>query len=305
MHRRSVSDRPAATGRPVRVPTWARPGAVLLLALAAACGEGGSGAEARATETAEPQGSRAAELEVLDLVTAVTPLGPTASAGEENDWHTRRRETLGRLRAAGPEVGREALRLYGERGDAVVEVRCGLLDVAAHAAPEEAREVLVALVETFGDEMGVRTTAAQLLGATSPARAVEVLEPILRGRRTGRTYPPVDRLLESWFEAVTRLGNDPVPLLCEVATDMGQEIGARNFATKRLGEYDSEQGHQALEQLLVESSGNHMIRRFAAQSLQKTLEPEVFCALLKRILDREADLAFQTFLDNLLVANCR
>ena len=79
----------------------------------------------------------------------------------------------------------------------------------------------------------------------------------------------------------------------------------RHYAIKLLGTIPSSQGRQALEQLLVESSGNHMLRRFAAQSLRDTLTKDELCPLLQRVLEREADPNFQIFIDNMILDSCR
>ena len=243
--------------------------------------------------------------DILDLVAAVTPLDATVPAGEQHGWHARRRDTLERFRAADREHGLEALRVFSERDDYLPPIRSGLLDVAAHAAPDETRPLLVELVTTFGADLGIRTTAAELLGRTSPEQAIEVLEPILRHEHSGTTFPPEDKLLSAWEEACRRTGRDRTPLLCAIATDLNRAHAVRNRATKALGELAGPRARQALEQLIVESTGDHMIRRYAAQSLRDMLEAEELCDLLRPIMQRESDPAFQRFLDNMILANCR
>ena len=132
----------------------------------------------RVDPDAPPLRFASAREEIRDLIVAVTELGAEATKGERNDWFGRRRDTLERLRKAEPEVGREALRVFHERTDASQAQRMGLLDIAAHAAPEDARELLMELSATWGEDLGLRTKAVRLLGETSPAQAIEVLQQV-------------------------------------------------------------------------------------------------------------------------------
>ena len=273
------------------------------LVLCAACAPAGSDAEARAGGE-----EVVASDEVLDdlrnLETAVTPLPATTPAGEQGAWFSRRRDTLERLAHATRAHGIEALRRFRERPDALPQVRSALLHVAAHNSPDEARAILEGLLLTFGDDMVVRTQAATLLPVASPQRAIELLEPILLGQRRGTTYPAEDMLLGAWNTAALALERDRVPVLCAVATDLPRDMATRHQATKLLGEIESEQGRQALEQLLVESSGNHMLRRYAAQSLSRSVDAARICPVLVRTRDNESDVNFQLFLDDLIQKTC-
>lgn len=297
-------DRPDRSSmRPHPHPTAPRSGAFLVLTvLAAACSPEGSAVQGG---EAAPAASEQVKREVRDLITAVTPFVPTVSVAEQNAWYGRRRATLERLRTAGPEVGLEALRVYHERPDTLTEIRVGLLDVAAHTAPEETRPILVELVETFGEDLHVRTKAAEFLGRTSPEKAIEVIEPILRGEVPRQTYPPQERLLAAWNTACVAAEHDRIPLLCEIATDLKSAQDVRHLSVRLLGEEPSVQGRQALERLLVESSGNSYIRRLAAQSLLATVPHEELCPLLVRVLENEADHAMLPFLDDMIQSNCR
>jgi HEAT repeat protein len=151
----------------------------------------------------------------------------------------------------------------------------------------------------------VRTKAAQFLAETRPERALEVLQPILDERYDGRTYPPLERLLEAWVTAARKLGRDPTPLLAEIATDLNRTQDVRHLATRALGDSDSPRSRQALQTLMVESSGNAYIRILATQSLQRILPHEEFCALVESVLSREADENFQIFLDDVIQEACR
>lgn len=265
----------------------------------AADGSNGGGAASSTVDEAD------LDRRIRDLVTAVSPLMPEATAMQERDYYERRRDTLKRDRQAGPALAQKALDAYHDRPDAIREVRAALLDVAAHGLPEKTRPILVELVTTFGEELGLRKSAAQILGKTSPETAVELFEPIIVETELTETYPPQDALLMSWLEASKEIGHDPTDALCDISTNARQQDISRNLAIKALGEVPSERGRQALELVMVESGGNHMSRRYAAQSLQKTLPNDDLCELLSRVFDNESDVGFQQFLASMLEDNCR
>jgi HEAT repeat protein len=263
------------------------------LVLGAGCG----GGQANASDLAER--------EVRDLITALTPPPPTSIPVVKSDFYMNRKKTLERLRGASEAHGLVALRLYRDEPPTLPEVRCGLLDIAAHTAPEASVAVLVQLVTTFGEDLFVRREAAELLGECIPERAIEVLEPILRERYDDRTYPPEERMLDAWTTACERLKRDPVPLLVLVATDLQRPQEVRHLATKALGRHPSPMGRQALEALLVESSGNGYIRRLALQSLRASIPKGDFCAVAKQTQEREADPEFIAVLQDAMDENCR
>jgi len=258
---------------------------------------GCSGSEAKAEAVAAR--------EIGDLIIALTPPPATAIPVVKSEYFATRKRTLERMRAAGPSHGIAALRVYREEPPALPEVRAGLLDVAAHAAPEASEELLVQLTTTFGEDMLVRRAATELLGECRPQRAIGVLEPILRERYDGRTYPPEERMLEAWIRAKEVRGEDPSPLVALIATDLQRAQDVRHLATRALGQHDSPLSRQALETLLVESSGNGYIRRLALQSLLAVLPREEFCQHVKTVQSREADTDFILVLQSALDANCR
>jgi HEAT repeat protein len=249
-------------------------------------------------------GEREVERALRDLITAVTPPPSSASVPARNDWFGQRQALLERLRQGGPELGRAALERFHEEEDAILEVRSGLLDIAAHAAPEDTRQLLVELIDTYGPELGLRTRACGLLARTSPETAVELLGGIIADTQRDRTYPPDDQMIEAWVLACDATGHDPVEGLAAVVTDPRRTADGRHRAARALGEYPSNRGRQALESVLTESSGNNYLRRLAAQSLQKTLPTEELCATLRRIVEREIDTNFIVFLADMLEASC-
>jgi hypothetical protein len=269
------------------------------LLLLGACADSGAAAQKA------PRGGAGADVEqeIGDLVRALTPLPATAPSGEGHAWFARRKQTLERLRAAGPEVGRAALQAFADE-ERPPAVRGGLLDVAAHAAPEETRTLLVELVTHYGADLGLRKEACLLLGETAPETALAVLEPILLEVPRSATYPPDDALLDAWIRAAQALGRDQGSVLAAIATDTLQSQEARHRAAKGLGEFESVIGRSALEHVLVESGGNNYLRRVAAQSLRATVPPAELCPRLEDVLAHEADQNFAQFLDDLVRKTC-
>jgi len=290
--------------RPGVRPRLPRPGpwlGLLPLLLATGLLATGCGPETAASSTSTQEVQR----EVRELMTAVTPLKATALPVEKNSWHKQRKATLERMRTLGKEYGLEALRIYREEPPALPEVRIGLLDVAAHCAPAETSPLLVQLTTVFGEDILVRTKATEFLGECAPAQAVELLEPILHNRYDGRTYPPEERLLEAYVAGCEHEKHDPVPLLCTIATDVNRPQDVRHLATRTLARFDAPQSRQALQALMVESSGNGYIRRVAAQSLQQLLPKEEFCAYVLGVQQHEADPEYIGFLESVLTTSCR
>jgi len=243
--------------------------------------------------------------EIHDLVTALTPPAATALPVEKSEFFATRKRTLERLRGSSEANGLEALRVLREEHLALPEVRAGLLDVAAHTAPKATVDLLAKLVVTFGEADHVRSEATRLLGECDPVRAIEILEPILRDQYDGRTYPPEDRMLAAWLAANERLSLDPVPLLTLVATDLKRPMEARHLATRELGRFPSDQGRQALQNILVESSGNGYIRRLAMQALRESLPKEEFCSLALTVQQRESDPQFIIYIQHHIDDYCR
>ena len=291
------------------VPPLRRPlppalaGRVLLVLAAglAACGEqAGSGS----AEAASPSSPARIEADLRDLTAALSPADPTAPTIERHNWYGRRADLLERLRQGGPELGRAALERYRASEAAPVEVRIGMLDVAAHTAPEEAQGELVALITTYGPDPGLRASACELLAVASPETALRVLEPIVTTTDRGMTYPPEDRMLEAWLAAARALERDPSEVLARIVTDPELPQEARHLAARSLGEQPGSVGRQALETVLTESGGNNYLRRLAAQSLQRTLPADQLCPTLRQVFEREADLNFQIFLSSMLEKHC-
>ena len=112
-------------------------------------------------------------------------------------------------------------------------------------------------------------------------------------------------MLQSLLSAHALLGQDPAPLLADLATSLGHSQEVRHLAAQSLGEHPSPRGRQALESLMVESSGNNYLRVRACQSLLSVAPREEFCAKVAEVLDREVDAGFVRFLISTQEANCR
>lgn len=246
--------------------------------------------------------------ELAELVETLTPLQQTVTSDITDKRFLRGRELLGRLREAGRPAGLEAMAMLREThpGDKPrpVEVERALLDVAAHAAPEDARPLLEALVTQYGPTLELRTEATLLLAETSPARALEILEPLVKKARPTQTLPPAEFILRAFVTACDKTGRSPVPELADVATNLYMDETARIRAVKELGHRPEPTAIQALQAILVESTGDGYIRRMAAQGLRDGLPRENACELFQRIADHEADLNFLQFLRDLLDKNC-
>ena len=280
-------------------PTRTLLGLSLLGLVACGRGRGDPAVTISAAGTSDPP------RELRELITALTPPPATAVPVEKSEFFRNRKSALERLRGASEAHGREALRILQEEPPKLPEVRAGLLDVAAHTAPELVEPILVQLVTRFGEDLYVRKAATELLGECRPEKAIEVLDPILSQQVDGRTYPPEEHLLAAYIAANEELGLDPGPFVALIATDLERPQEVRHLATRALGKHPSPMSRQALESILTESGGNGYIRRLALQSLAEQLPKEDFCELALRIQSNEADVDFIRFLQDALDKRCR
>lgn len=273
---------------------------VLTAVLLAGCGRHGT--------SSSPGSAESVHAQLTELVETQTPLQKTVTSDITDKRFLRGRELLGRLREAGRPAGLEAMAMLREphagEKPLPVDVERALLDVAAHAAPEDARPLLEALVTQYGPTLEVRTEATLLLAETSPARALEILEPLVKKARPTQTLPPAEFILRAFVTACDKTGRSPVPELADVATNLYMDETARIRAVKELGHRPEPTAIQALQAILVESTGDGYIRRMAAQGLRDSLPRENACELFQRIADHEADLNFLQFLRDMLDKNC-
>lgn len=248
--------------------------------------------------------------QIEELVQALTPL-PADLTSDLLDRHLHRGQELLAQAKAGPrELGLAALQRLregapaGDDGLPVQEVERGLLQVGAYAAPDDARPLLENLVTQYGPSLHLRTEALICLADTSPARALELLKPMVTKARPNQTMPPAEFIVRAWVTACEKTGRSPVKELVDVATNLFYDPTARVAAVKLLRNYEDPLARQALTTILIESTGDGYLRRMAAQGLRDTLSPEEACAIFRQVADREADLNMLKFLADLLEKNC-
>ena len=286
----------------------ALPAVAALVALGAGCGEadaGGSpGSSGTSAATSDDRPQVLLDQEVGDMVVAFRLPPETASSAVQDDWLRRRRKILLDMKDRSPEFGAAVLAEFHERGDEPAVVRSALLEAAAIANPEAAGPVLVELVTQYGDDLGLRTDACRILGENVPARAHELFPDILLNPQRSSTAPPDEAMLDGWLTACRALELDPGTPLTLLATDMQRDAATRHLAIRALANYPGRISIAALEEVLLESSGNAYMRRLAAQSLIQIGEFETICPILQRVYDREADVNFQLFLHNTIQEHC-
>jgi hypothetical protein len=249
--------------------------------------------------------------QIRDLISALTPASPTANSAVQSDWIDRYREVMDRLSEAGPEVGQAALDKFHESDDAILDVRRGLLRVAAHNLPAETVGLLETLFEEFGEHLGIRMAALELLVQTSPTDAIRLLEPILAARRPGKTYPDPERLVTCYAEAAlaSELGEQAALTLAGYASNLFFDQTGRKVAVQKLVDYPSPHSRETLRIVLVESTGNAYLRRIAANTLVKMAKTDAatkdaLCGILNDVMNKEADVNFQLYLVNMITEHC-
>ena len=273
------------------------------LALVCACSQ-----QPAAPSPAQAAADTDPKARIHELVEALTPIDKTVTSDIKDQHFLRGQSLLASLRKGGREVGVEALRVLGEKkpGDAAwpVDVERGLLDVAAHAAPDDTRPLLDALVRQYGPSLELRTQALVFYAETWPADAIAFLEPLITKARPNQTLPPAEFMVDAWVTACTKVGRSPVKELSDIATNMFQDETARIRAVKDLGHYRDPLATQALSAILVESTGDGYLRRMAAQGLRDTLDRESACKMFEEVAQREADMGMLDFLKDMLDKNC-
>ncbi len=265
--------------------------------------EGGKASNAEAGATA---GSPATAL-IDRLVELSTPLDLTLTSDHHDRQLHARNALLEELRKSSETVGLEALERFeqveAQTEEAPLLVRVYLLDIAAHAATERTQPLLETLTLEYGHKIDIRTEAMLLLGKVAPARAVELLGPLLLTKRTS-TMPEDELMLKAYVEGCELSGADPVPVLVKIATNIFKQAAARHRAVQELGKHKTQLAQHALRAILVESTGNAYLRRKAAQSIRKSMPREEACAIFREVVKMEADMHFQRFMMDMIEDNC-
>lgn len=283
-----------------------RYGALALLVCGVASCGGSSNGESSAADSSSSAASN--EKAIERLIYLATPLDPTLTSDHHDKHLHQRRAYVAELRKGSRELGQLALKTYQEKEEEAepvsLMVRYKLLEVASYAATEDTVPVLEMLLLEYGHEIGIRTQATELLGHVAPARAVELITPLLQRTKATSTMPDEEFLLKAYVLGCEGSGQDPVKILADVATNIYKNDAARHLAVKELGNHDSRLAQMALRQILVESTGNAYLRRKAAQSIRKSFAREEACAIFEQISTMEADNSFLEFLGDMIEENC-
>ncbi len=238
-----------------------------------------------------------------DLFVQLATPGGGANSAEQDRWIEGVRRLMEGMASEPPTVGLALLALaVGDETKPVVARRLGV-EAGAIAAGPLASDLLSTLITEFGPQLELRDAAVRALPKADPARALEVLGPILR-ERPRSTLPPYENMLASYLEAAAALGADPVPVLSVVAADMQQDQATRHQALRELGSHQSTLSVRVLEEVLVESSGNAYLRRLAGQSLLQAASRGEACAIFERVMSREADPEMLAFFADMVERHC-
>lgn len=285
----------------------------LPLLLACAPDESSAAPPGQAEAGAESSDPAAASIEIArkvrDLVSALTPPPPTSNSAVQSAYIERRRETLKELKQGSEALGHAVRRELEDNPDHILDVRRGLLEVAAYTVPAEMESVLAELVTEYGEDLGLRTKACELLGETHPERAVAVLEPLIREPRPGVTLPPAEIMVQTYAEAAQDSGYDAIDPLTEIATNLFLDQAARLFAVRAVADYEGARAREAIRVVVIESSGNGYLRRMAAQELVNHAKIDAttkaqLCDILTDIADKETDANFLDFMLKMLDKHC-
>ena len=248
-----------------------------------------------------------ARAKIQELVEIFRPIDLTLTSDHFDRQIMEQREIFRELVAGEPEFGWAALHAYTQAKEEPYLVRRALLWVGGKASPKESEDLLATMVEEYRVPIEDRTEAALILAETAPQRYLDIVRPYLeRERRATKTMPDDEFLVDGWVNACIELGESPIPMLADVATNLLIMPNARYRAAKRMREFPNEIiGQRALETCLVESTGDHYLRIMAAQSLIELLPRESACEMFRMTLARETTLEFRAYLENTIQKNCR
>lgn len=246
--------------------------------------------------------------EIIGLLRDLQPLHESLTSDHHDRWYIRNRRRLEALeRDTRTDIGLAALRAFEKYPVRDFNVRRNLLRIAARVAPEESSVFLGNLAFTYGPYIEDRTEALLFYAEIAPEEFLDRARPYLdRAGRPFQTAPNDEFFATGWLKACEVSGEDPVPMMASVATNFALEPRARYLAVKSLKAYaTSPLARAALETTLVESTGDAYIRRMSAQSVIGGYPREEACALLQKVANRESDMNFARFLDDVIQSNCR
>lgn len=268
---------------------------------------GGLGLSACGWVEGNDSAEKAVGLDRIDrLVELCTPLDLTLTSNFHDQQLKDQRALVAELKLENPAFGRKVLETYHRHSapEEPVILRVRLLEVAAHAAPDDTEPLLVRYITEYGHPMDVRTESVRLLAETKPQRALEVLAPYVSRTRATETTPDDEFLIQGWVTACDAVGRSPVAELADFATNIYKQPRARYYAAEQLGKHPEPLGIKALEAILIESSGDGLLRRKAAQALRIALPAETACELFRQVADREAELSMLEFLASMIQELC-
>ena len=248
-----------------------------------------------ASELQQPvvQVSPAARATIDALVQALTPLRADLTSDILDRHYVEQRELLEKLRSSKDrEIGIAALQAYvAYKGDQTL-VRRGLLDVAAHAAPEESRELLKTLTLEYGFPIDDRTYACEFLAKTSPETYLEIAAPYVKRRgRPVKTMPNDEFFVRGWIVACASTGRSSVPELADVATNLQMEDAARR---RRQARPSSDPARTGSRDLARGIDGNGYIRRWSgaiaghAPAERRARSSPTFCRTRRTSISRRS-----------------
>lgn len=252
--------------------------------------------------------SAAARAEILELLRQMQPLDPSLTSDHHDKWYIQNRMRIERLeRENRKDIGWAALHAFSNYPGRNAIIKNRLLRIGARVSPDEARNLLKELTFKYGYSIEDRASALEFLPEVDPDAVFEGAAPYLE--RQGRPFqsaPPDEFFVAAWLKACEVSGEDPVPMMSTVAVNFALESRARYAAVEALKDHaDDPIARQTLEQVLVESTGDGYIRRKAAQSIIGGYSREDACAILTQVRDRESDINFARFLDDMVQTNCR
>ena len=246
--------------------------------------------------------------EVITLIEKLQQLDPSLTSDHHDRHFMLAKWRLEKLEKDEREqVGWAALHAFSNFPQRNFQVKRSLLRIGARVSPDAAAPMLEQLSFNYGFHLEDRAEALLLLGEVAPERFFDGAPPYLeRDGRPFQTAPQDEFFVRGWLNACETSGRSPVPMMSQVAMNFALGDMARYTAIQTLADHgDDPLARAALEAALVESSGDAILRRYAAQSIAAGYSREEACAILKRVLERESDPNFARFLDDMVQQNCR
>ena len=246
--------------------------------------------------------------QIVKLLRALQELDPTLTSDHHDKWFIQNKRLVQELEmSTRPEIGWAALHAFSHYPERHFPIRRTLLAIGARVSPKEAEPMLAELAFNYDYYIEDRSEALLLLAETSPAVFFEGARPYIeRQGKPFQTAPNDEFFVRGWLTACEQSGESPVEMMAQVATNLALEPYARVVAVRALGKHaDDPRASGAIQTTLVESTGNGYLRRISAQTVMDGFPRETACALLQAVMNRDSDLNFARFLDDMIQLNCR